>query len=76
MRGMAPMMVSRYDLNPVSLPPLNGDDVDSACSSGRWRRSAVITRMRESASPKPAWTCMPPMTSRRRLSWNVTAKRS
>ena len=70
------MMLSRYDLNPVSRPLLNGDDVDSACSSGRYRRSAVMMRMRESASPNPAWMCMPPTTNRRRLSWKVTANRS
>ena len=62
-------LVSRQDLNPVSRPSLNGEDVDRAWSNGRYRRIAVIARMRVCASPNPAWMCMPPIRKRRKLSW-------
>jgi hypothetical protein len=59
-RGQPRMVTSRAEARPVSRPWRKGELAARACSSGRWRRSPLKTRIAVSASGIPTWMCRPP----------------
>ena len=65
-RGQPRIVTSRAEASPVSRPWRNGEFAASACSSGRWRRRPLKTRIAVSASGIPTWMCRPPTGVRRR----------